>query len=187
MSAAEPKGFSLDVVMPNKYFLSKSPLRETIMEGGTGYSSGMEDHESTDFSSEQATGSEVENTKIRTEKKHEFILNGMIVSDFMASGDLNECVTAILSKQKAFPEQYKQIIRHNTSSKAKDKQKRFRKNKDQNQILLSQFRRNINWGKETIARLSQELGLKESQVYKWNWDQRKKENLLPMGEEGMDF
>lgn len=27
-----------------------------------------------------------------------------------------------------------------------------------------------NWDKPTIKKLSRDLGLKESQIYKWNWD-----------------
>jgi hypothetical protein len=65
-------------------------------------------------------------------KKYQFLLDGsVLVDDFMAyPNDLNACVAAILSKHKAEPKDYKQVIRHNNSSKAKDKQKRFRKNKD---------------------------------------------------------
>jgi hypothetical protein len=29
-----------------------------------------------------------------------------------------------------------------------------------------------------IQKLSDELGLSESQIYKWNWDQRKKDALI---------
>jgi hypothetical protein len=38
-----------------------------------------------------------------------------------------------------------------------------------------------------IQKLSDELGLKESQVYKWNWDQRKKENMISANEKIEDF
>lgn len=34
--------------------------------------------------------------------------------------------------------------------------------------------KNPNWDKQTINRLSKIVGLKVSQIYKWNWDQQKK-------------
>ena len=40
--------------------------------------------------------------------------------------------------------------------------------------MLSEFRKGIDWDKETVAKLSGLCDLSESQVYKWNWDQRKK-------------
>jgi len=30
-----------------------------------------------------------------------------------------------------------------------------------------------------VERISRETGLNESQVYKWNWDQKKKLNIIP--------
>ena len=46
---------------------------------------------------------------------------------------------------------------------------------------------NSNWDKEEIKRISNELGLKESQIYKWNWDQRKKNNLIIKQDIEMDL
>ena len=43
-------------------------------------------------------------------------------------------------------------------------------------MLFVEFKRNPDWTKEQVAILSEETGLSESQVYKWNWDQRKKYN-----------
>ena len=37
-----------------------------------------------------------------------------------------------------------------------------------------EFKTNPEWTKELVAVLSSKTGLSESQVYKWNWDQRKK-------------
>jgi hypothetical protein len=35
---------------------------------------------------------------------------------------------------------------------------------------MNEFLKNPNWDKDTLQRLSEELGLKMSQIYKWNWD-----------------
>jgi hypothetical protein len=44
-----------------------------------------------------------------------------------------------------------------------------------------------NWEKPTIRKLAKELGLKESQIYKWNWDMRKKNNLISKDESEMQY
>eukprot|EP00347_Sterkiella_histriomuscorum_P018069 403346908 len=43
---------------------------------------------------------------------------------------------------------------------------------DQVKILENEFKKNPNWSKSVMRKLSQEIGLKESQIYKWNWDRR---------------
>ena len=52
--------------------------------------------------------------------------------------------------------------------------KRFRKNDDQVKILLHEFNENPYWTKEIVTELAEKTGLSEAQVYKWNWDYRKK-------------
>jgi len=52
--------------------------------------------------------------------------------------------------------------------------KRLRKNQDQNQILIDEFNVNANWSKDKIVKLAQRVGLKQSQIYKWNWDMQRK-------------
>lgn len=61
--------------------------------------------------------------------------------------------------------------------KRKRQQNRIRKSENQIQELIIEFRINQEWTKEKVAQLSEYTGLSESQVYKWNWDQRKKFNL----------
>lgn len=39
---------------------------------------------------------------------------------------------------------------------------------------MKEFMKNPNWDKPTIHSLSKIVGLKVSQIYKWNWDQQKK-------------
>jgi hypothetical protein len=35
---------------------------------------------------------------------------------------------------------------------------------------MNEFTKNPNWDKPTIQKLSERVGLKMSQIYKWNWD-----------------
>lgn len=53
--------------------------------------------------------------------------------------------------------------------------KRKRKNTMQLKILKAEYLKNKEWSKELITKISDMTGLTESQIYKWNWDQKKKE------------
>ena len=67
-----------------------------------------------------------------------------------------------------------------TEEKKKGKKnKRKRKNKAQIKKLEEEFSKNPHWSNEDVDRISKELKLDRSQVYKWNWDQKKKLNILP--------
>ena len=46
------------------------------------------------------------------------------------------------------------------------------KTDDQVRILESEFSKDPCWSKQKMKRLSTLLNLKESQIYKWNWDRR---------------
>ena len=46
------------------------------------------------------------------------------------------------------------------------------KSDDQFKILESEFQKDSKWSKEKMKRLASLLNLKESQIYKWNWDRR---------------
>ncbi len=37
-----------------------------------------------------------------------------------------------------------------------------------------EFRRSNVWSKQKIAQLASQIGLKKSQIYKWNWDMLRK-------------
>lgn len=68
----------------------------------------------------------------------------------------------------------------NSDEKSKNKKsKRKRKNKMQIKKLEDEFSKNPHWTNEDVDRISAELKLDKSQVYKWNWDQKKKLNILP--------
>jgi uncharacterized protein YneF (UPF0154 family) len=41
-------------------------------------------------------------------------------------------------------------------------------------MLEKYFKKNPNWSQDMIKRISEKTGLKESQVYKWNWDFKSK-------------
>ncbi len=90
--------------------------------------------------------------------------------------DLNQTVNEILSKAKMDVTEFKSVIRHNSRA-PKEKRRRLRKNKDQSKYLEREYQKNPNWGKVQISKLSRDLRLKESQIYKWNWDMRKKDGL----------
>lgn len=51
---------------------------------------------------------------------------------------------------------------------------RKRKTKDQIRILKSEFNLNPNWTDEKIDEIGNMTNLNKYQVYKWNWDKRKK-------------
>lgn len=53
--------------------------------------------------------------------------------------------------------------------------KRKRKNMNQLKVLKAEYLKNKDWSKELITKISDITGLTESQIYKWNWDQKKKE------------
>jgi hypothetical protein len=56
-----------------------------------------------------------------------------------------------------------------------DEERRRRKNKDQVKILQNEYKKNPAWTRAYMKDLAKKTGLKPSQVYKWNWDQKKKE------------
>lgn len=66
------------------------------------------------------------------------------------------------------------VIRHRVKG-AKKAQKRLRKNGEQNKILMAEFQKNPVWQKAKIIELQNLLGLKQSQIYKWNWDMSRKQ------------
>jgi hypothetical protein len=92
----EPKGFSLDVILPSKNHLCDSPLKENLTLQTEESTDMDKDHDSTDF-----TASLIEKSgkkECQKGRKNQFILNGIVLENYMASDNLNECVDAILSK-----------------------------------------------------------------------------------------
>ena len=63
--------------------------------------------------------------------------------------------------------------------KGDKKSKRKRKNKGQIKKLEDEFNKNPHWSNDDVDKISRDLKLDKSQVYKWNWDQKKKLNILP--------
>jgi Homeodomain len=62
---------------------------------------------------------------------------------------------------------------HNINDVKTDK-KRLRKRSEQVKILIEEFNQSPYWSKILVVQLAAKTGLTESQVYKWNWDYRKK-------------
>jgi hypothetical protein len=91
-----------------------------------------------------------------------------IVANFkLEYSDLNECVAQLLKKAKD----------DGSVGGGRDIKRRQRKNKDQLKVLENEFLKSPDWTREFIRRISQRLQLRECQVYKWHWDQRKKEGM----------
>jgi metal-sulfur cluster biosynthetic enzyme len=54
-----------------------------------------------------------------------------------------------------------------------------RKSKHQVKMLEVELEANPHWTNEDMVKIAKKTGLSKSQVYKWNWDQKKKLNILP--------
>jgi hypothetical protein len=68
---------------------------------------------------------------------------------------------------------------HNTEESKNSKNKRKRKTKGQVKKLEDEFSKNPHWTNDDVDKISRDIKLDRSQVYKWNWDQKKKLNILP--------
>ena len=51
---------------------------------------------------------------------------------------------------------------------------RTRMTYEQKEYLKARFDENPNWSAADIERLSMQLGLGQTKIYKWNWDEKKK-------------
>lgn len=60
-----------------------------------------------------------------------------------------------------------------------DSQNKRRKSKNQVKMLEAELEANPHWTNEDMEKIAKKTGLSKSQVYKWNWDQKKKLNILP--------
>ena len=56
-----------------------------------------------------------------------------------------------------------------------EEENKRRKNKQQVKILQNEYAKSTKWTRPFMRELSKRTGLKASQVYKWHWDQKKKE------------
>lgn len=64
----------------------------------------------------------------------------------------------------------------NLESPRRKNQKRMRKRKTKEQIkmLENEFIKNPHWSNDDVVRIAEYTKLEKSQVYKWNWDKKKK-------------
>ena len=53
--------------------------------------------------------------------------------------------------------------------------KRKRKSTSQIKLLKQELNGEVNWTKDKIQKMAKVTGLSQSQVYKWCWDQKKKQ------------
>jgi len=60
----------------------------------------------------------------------------------MASDDLNECVSALLRKEKYAIKSLKKVIRYTAPGTSKQKRRRFRKDKSQFDLLQRMYNKN---------------------------------------------
>ena len=91
----------------------------------------------------------------------------------LANVDLNDFVDDMLGAKPSvlgFGNSYRM-----KTSKARDNgRRRNRKSKEQILVLEAEYARNPKWTRSFVLDLAAALRLSEAQVYKWNWDQRKK-------------
>ena len=85
--------------------------------------------------------------------------------------DLNTLVHDVLSSGPKDPQ-----VKRKRVVKAKSA-KRTRKSSSQVKALVEAYKMNENWEKEDVLEISSKTGLKDSQVYKWYWDQQKKQGI----------
>jgi hypothetical protein len=93
----------------------------------------ISDADNSESTEESQVKHEEQLMKNQTEKKKNKALNinGILVDNFLASDNLNECVDFLLRKHKLNPNHtFNKIIRHNASGKSKEKRRRYRKNGD---------------------------------------------------------
>jgi Homeodomain len=54
---------------------------------------------------------------------------------------------------------------------------RKKKTKEQTKLLENEYLKNPNWTRAYMKVLTTKIGLSQGQIYKWHWDQKKRENL----------
>lgn len=81
--------------------------------------------DSTDYSHEKQEEDTNEKVSEKQKNNKPLEINGIVIDDFLASDNLNECVDFLLRKEKAdMKKNINKVIRHNLSGKAKEKKKR---------------------------------------------------------------
>lgn len=80
-----------------------------------------------------------------------------------------------LNPKESMSEQDSEMLEQNDSEEDENGlKKRKRKSTAQIKMLKHELEIEPNWGKQKIAEMSDITGLSQSQVYKWWWDQKKK-------------
>ena len=86
--------------------------------------------------------------------------------------DLNALVEDVLSAGPMDPSVKRKRVQRQKNSK------RVRKTQDQIDALKVAYHCRREWEKEDVLELSARTGLSSSQVYKWYWDQQKKDGRV---------
>lgn len=111
------------MVQPKKDDLDHSPLFDNNSTNFSGYTSETEKDSSENIEVEEEFNS------LRCKAIE---VNGIILRDYMSSDNLNECVSALLRKEKiTLKSCTTKVIRYNPTGKEKEKRKRQRKNRNQ--------------------------------------------------------
>ena len=87
--------------------------------------------------------------------------------------DMNAFLSDILTAGPTDPS-----VKRKRTVTQESKGKRMRKTKDQIEALIKEYEMNSNWENEEIDEISNKLGLKRKQVYKWYWDHKAKNGEL---------
>eukprot|EP00347_Sterkiella_histriomuscorum_P017066 403350792 len=85
-----------------------------------------------------------------------------------------------IHSQTSFSLDCQGISPHLNKQRKRRQESRIQKPKEVLKYLQSEFEKNHHWSKEEISKISQRTNLTQSQVYKWNWDQKiiKNENHI---------
>lgn len=85
--------------------------------------------------------------------------------------ELEKCLKSIKTGKRTYSHAHPSSNRHQDLIS----KKRLRKDQDTQKLLKREFIVGEPWNKEKICELSAKIGLKQSQIYKWNWDMIRKQ------------
>jgi succinate dehydrogenase flavin-adding protein (antitoxin of CptAB toxin-antitoxin module) len=99
------------------------------------------------------------------------------------SPDVSKSSSKIVLQLSPHPDHLPKLLVRNKVKKSKDEMQvdpndwsnqegRYMKSSDQVKILENEFSKEPTWSKEKMKKLARLLNLKDSQIYKWNWDRR---------------
>ena len=66
------------------------------------------------------------------------------------------------------------LINYYLNSANTQKKKKKRITEEDIETLEKEFKLNTKWNKETVRRISNDIGFSSDKIYKWNWDKKRK-------------